>query len=697
MSSTGLLEVAGDLSGSIKVGETSGDLAGDITIGGDYSGRLDVRNKFSGSLYIGGDVTDSSAPMYVYDLDGGTLSCESLHKAGPLENRVMFGFYENIAPNLDLDIVQNGSVEVRDTLSGAIYFRAQTEAQVTIGTVDANQTDGADAGGIFSYGGYLPGFDLHVTGDFLNGGIYAQGTTDGAALPGSADVRRGIDGSFRIDGDFGGATTVTRFMCAFLDVAPDLSTCDGSCPNLSLDGIVSIGGDLYTADSNAVVPAWYVSGNLNGQILIDGSLIDDSDAEPEIDIDGVIASTGAIAIDYDGYDAADTWESGAEIDVGASTFTGNSPANAVYEITPCKGDMNNDGVVDSSDGTTTTGPFATGRDNPSTYSTDFPGLAGSRVYHGDVNFDTVFDAADNTGFITINSLSCCIERWNCPGDLDLSGDVDLADLSGLLGNFGATSAAPGDGDIDGDGDVDLGDLAGLLAAFGNNCPTDCNELNQEGGGFGGFGPLSSPVDLSIEAFDTGGYSGGGFEGEDEHFVFDLIIEVLDPNDDWMAAGMAIATDNDAVLRFAGNPTDPNASPPPVPEPNGVTAPEKYVTFVGVPKLVNSSGRFSDPGGLYAGGYAPLAAAPSYSTTSYNVVWFDNATSDDGPAAVLRVVIDVSAVSGADTSSGLGAVYFSQTGPTTIGDIVVAEIDAAFTVASTGQALQTITGEFYVKH
>ncbi len=45
----------------------------------------------------------------------------------------------------------------------------------------------------------------------------------------------------------------------------------------------------------------------------------------------------------------------------------------------------------------------------------------------------------------------------------------------------------------------------------------------------------------------------------------------------------------------------------------------------------------------------------------------------------------------------GAVYFSQTGPTTIGDIVVAEIDAAVTVASTGQALQTITGEFYVKH
>ncbi|MCC6358778.1 MAG: VCBS repeat-containing protein [Phycisphaerales bacterium] len=56
------------------------------------------------------------------------------------------------------------------------------------------------------------------------------------------------------------------------------------------------------------------------------------------------------------------------------------------------------------------------------------------------------------------------------GDLDLDGDVDLADLSRLLASFGTGSGAIlDDGDIDGDGDVDLADLAGLLATFGQAC------------------------------------------------------------------------------------------------------------------------------------------------------------------------------------------------------------------------------------
>ncbi len=53
-----------------------------------------------------------------------------------------------------------------------------------------------------------------------------------------------------------------------------------------------------------------------------------------------------------------------------------------------------------------------------------------------------------------------------PGDLDGDDDVDLADLSVLLGNFGTSGAAPADGDLDGDGDVDLTDLSTLLSNFG---------------------------------------------------------------------------------------------------------------------------------------------------------------------------------------------------------------------------------------
>jgi hypothetical protein len=53
------------------------------------------------------------------------------------------------------------------------------------------------------------------------------------------------------------------------------------------------------------------------------------------------------------------------------------------------------------------------------------------------------------------------------GDLDLDGDVDLADLAQLLGHYGdGPGATYAEGDLDGDGDVDLSDLAELLGNYG---------------------------------------------------------------------------------------------------------------------------------------------------------------------------------------------------------------------------------------
>ena len=75
----------------------------------------------------------------------------------------------------------------------------------------------------------------------------------------------------------------------------------------------------------------------------------------------------------------------------------------------------------------------------------------------------------NAGFVAVGagaSHSLSLLGW-IPGDLDWDGDVDLADLAQLLGNYGMTAGATyDDGDLDGDGDVDLADLAGLLAHYG---------------------------------------------------------------------------------------------------------------------------------------------------------------------------------------------------------------------------------------
>jgi FG-GAP-like repeat/Bacterial Ig-like domain len=82
---------------------------------------------------------------------------------------------------------------------------------------------------------------------------------------------------------------------------------------------------------------------------------------------------------------------------------------------------------------------------------------------GDLDM-TLFDEIADVVIISRNNAT------RHAGDVNLDGVVDLADLSRLLGNFGATSGAVlEDGDVDRDGDVDLSDLAGLLASFGLAC------------------------------------------------------------------------------------------------------------------------------------------------------------------------------------------------------------------------------------
>ena len=57
---------------------------------------------------------------------------------------------------------------------------------------------------------------------------------------------------------------------------------------------------------------------------------------------------------------------------------------------------------------------------------------------------------------------------DCLGDVDGDGDIDLTDLSIMLGEIGLTG--PGlASDLDGDEDVDLTDLSIMLGVFGQSC------------------------------------------------------------------------------------------------------------------------------------------------------------------------------------------------------------------------------------
>ncbi len=67
----------------------------------------------------------------------------------------------------------------------------------------------------------------------------------------------------------------------------------------------------------------------------------------------------------------------------------------------------------------------------------------------------------------VDNISITPLAPDCPGDVDDSSGVDLADLNLVLANFGQSTTS---GDTNGDGEVDLADLNAVLAAFGTSCP-----------------------------------------------------------------------------------------------------------------------------------------------------------------------------------------------------------------------------------
>lgn len=517
----------------------------------------------------------------------------------------------------------------------------------------------------------MDGFRLNVSGDFRQGYIWPRATSDAAVSP-------AIKGEITIGGNFGASGLDARIRGE--SVPPGTP--------IDLDARVSIGGDLFSSSGGA--PAILATGDLNGRILIDGAL--HNGTGDEIEIEGTFGTaTAAIAINYDGRsDHENDWESGATVIVDGVSYDGDDPQHSVRNVSRCKGDMNGDRNVDSLDGSPNTSgsPYYLARFDPEQYEADFPSLDGSRCWHGDCNFsanplnpeDCGFEAADDAAFVNLVEHTCCLtdDQALCFGDVDHDYQVALADLSALLTNYGTSSGATrAQGDLDGDGDVDLADLPALLTVYGSECcPADAPPTPSEG-----------DATISVVAFDTGGYSGSGFAGESTHFVFDVLIELEEEDDDWTGCGAAVKRANGATFYVVSG-----ASNPPTP---GSSQPARYRSFFSVPYAVTASNRFNAPfpSGSIVGAYSPLGASYAYSATDLNANWYDTTgSSNDGPAAVMRITIDVS---GADVSGGFGSVYFSSSGPADGGDIKVADFAAAVAHAFDQGQPETLTGAFYV--
>ena len=197
--------------------------------------------------------------------------------------------------------------------------------------------------------------------------------------------------------------------------------------SLNQDVDVTIHGDLHDPeDPQSQDPQ--MSG---GHIIILGGF-GTAQGEATITIDGALTGPRPfIVVDYDGWHELHRWQASGTViittpdpndpNVPPLYLYGNTPAWHVWEITECRGDMNNDGAVDFGD----INPFVQALSYVRAYSLDFPGLgaledpwdpnAGSRVYHGDCNCDGVFDFGDINPFIELvaQPQPCCSHECPC--------------------------------------------------------------------------------------------------------------------------------------------------------------------------------------------------------------------------------------------------------------------------------------------
>jgi hypothetical protein len=296
-------------------------------------------------------------------------------------------------------------------------------------------------GGNMSFAGSLSGqvlVDAPLSGQItVNGALLARPPEDPISISvgsltstGTINVHGPAAGALSVAGDTTGTIQIDDALSGQIAIAGALL--NGPAENdLSVGSMTTTGAIHVTGPASAVLSVAAdmggtieIDGALTGQIRINGSLLN-GPAENDIAVGSMPTETpptNAIVIDYDGdgWQSGDRWyggPNGAHVAVGTATYDGNSPAERIYEITPCKGDMNNDGSVDDAD----ISGFNTARMDPDAYAEAFPGLAGSMIFHGDLgggaggSCDGFVDDNDIAPFNARRAAPCCAPNCGaCP-------------------------------------------------------------------------------------------------------------------------------------------------------------------------------------------------------------------------------------------------------------------------------------------
>ncbi len=308
-------------------------------------------------------------------------------------------------------------------------------------------TDGGGFQGQVYIGGNLLGL-LEVVGNELAGpGMVASsgliqitgGMPDDSQLQVEGDVQGTLNsgtlaGDIHVGGDLYGTIVVTNSVepSGLIEIAGDMWYLSllqvgghfrGQANMSALEGAIHIGGDM-----SGLIDVLYCIGD-PGHIRVNGGFRPyPGGPAPRIEAFDMGSPRSYITFDYDC--SGDPWALGAQVVFHADPcpYTHNTPSARVWHCVHCFADMNNDGSINSADGTPLgTGPFFLALNDPPQYALNFAGLGeanpdwnpndpqavprflnGPVLFHGNCNCDALFNWDDEPDFLHLVSTHACV-------------------------------------------------------------------------------------------------------------------------------------------------------------------------------------------------------------------------------------------------------------------------------------------------